>query len=104
MLKKWKLISEKDVSPSKWFPLFRDKVELPNGHVVDDYYLSKLGDVGMVIAVTKDKEVLFVNQYKHAAGEIIYELPAGRLDNNTPLEGAKNELEEETGYVGNEFL
>lgn len=99
-LKKWTLLKEEDVSPSSWFPLFKHTVKLPTGKVVDDYYLSKMGDVAMIVAVTKDKKVVFVRQYKHGAGGIIIELPAGRVrKGNTPEEEAKVELEEETGFV-----
>ncbi len=98
--KKWKIIKEEDISPSPWFPLFKHKVKLPNGRIVDDYYLSKLGDAAMVVAVTKDQEVVFVRQYKHGAGKIILELPAGRIEKgNSPEKTAIEELEEETGYI-----
>lgn len=99
-LRKWKLLEEEDVSPSPWFPVYKHKVELPNGKVVDDYYISKLGDVSMILAITTNKEAVFVRQYKHGAGEIILELPAGRVKKeNTPQDEARIELQEETGYV-----
>lgn len=47
--KKWKVLSEKDVLPSKWFPMKHHTVELASGVVVDDYFISPLGDVAMVI-------------------------------------------------------
>ncbi len=97
--KKWELLKEVDISPSPWFPLYKHTVKLPNGKIIDDYYLSKLGDVSMVIAITKNREVVFVKQYKHGAGEAIIELPAGRIrKSNTPQKEAVLELEEETGY------
>lgn len=103
-LKKWKLIREEDISPSPWFPLFKHTVELPNGKVIDDYYLSKAGDVSMIVALTKQREIVFVRQYKHGAGEIIIELPAGRVKKDTTAEQtAIMELEEETGYVTKEI-
>jgi ADP-ribose pyrophosphatase len=103
-IKKWKLLEEKDVSPSPWFPLFKHRVRLPNGKVVDDYYISKLGDVAMILTVTRNKEVVFVNQYKHGAGEVMVELPAGRIrEGNTALEEAITELREETGYIADKM-
>jgi 8-oxo-dGTP pyrophosphatase MutT (NUDIX family) len=91
------LLEEKDVSPSKWFPLFLHKVKLPDGRIIDDYYISKLGDVAMIVAITKNKEIVFVRQYKHGADDFLLELPAGRIGKKTPEEGAKAELEEEAG-------
>lgn len=103
-LKKWQLLEEKDVSPSKWFPLYVHKVKLPNGKIVDDYFVSKLGDVSMVVAITKDKEIVFVKQYKHGVREIILELPAGRVGKLTPQEAAGEELREEVGIRAEELV
>lgn len=98
-IKKWELISEVDVSPSKWFPLFKDTVKLSDGKIVDDYYVSKLGNVAMILAITIDRKLLFVRQYKHGVQEITLELPAGRIGKKTPDQAAIDELEEETGAL-----
>lgn len=98
-LKKWELLEEEDISPSPWFPLFKHKLKLPNGRIVDDYYLSKMGDVVMILPITVNREIVFVWQYKHGAGEVILELPAGRIKSGYGIEqNAIMELEEETGY------
>src|SRR4030067_3853160 len=95
-IRKWKIIKERDISPSPWFPLFKHKVRLPNGKIINDYYLSKLGDVVMIVPFTKNNEIIFARQYKHGAGEVIIELPAGRIkDGNKPEKEARIELEEE---------
>lgn len=92
------MISEEDISPSKWFPLFRQKVRLPNGRIVDDYYLSRLGDVAIVVPITSRGEMVLVRQYKHAIREIVLELPAGMRKEGTSIEqSAVEELEEEVG-------
>ncbi len=96
---KWKVIKSKDVSPSKWFPIIKDDVELPNGKVIE-YYKSQLAPVVMVVAITKANEVIFVRQYKHGIGEICIEFPAGRIEyGQTPEEAAIAELLEETGIA-----
>jgi ADP-ribose pyrophosphatase len=97
-MKKWKTIKTEDVSPSKWFPIERHTVELPNGKIVDDYFMSSLGNVVMIVPVTVNNEIILVKQYKHAADEILIELPAGYQQKNKTLEeSALAELEEETG-------
>jgi ADP-ribose pyrophosphatase len=97
--KKWKLLSKKDVSPSKWFPIEERIYELPNGKIVDDFTVSTLSDVSLIIPVTKDKKIILVNQYKPGVDEVILQFPGGRLEENHKNfdELAQHELEEEVG-------
>jgi|SRR3989344_1720220 len=97
--KNWKVLEETDVSPSKWFPLFKHKVMLPNKKIINDYYISKLGDVAMIVPITIDGEFVFVRQYKHGVGGVIMEFPAGRIGKNSSEKAARMELKEETGYI-----
>jgi 8-oxo-dGTP pyrophosphatase MutT (NUDIX family) len=97
-MKKWKIIKETDVSPSKWFPVFQHTVELSNGNIIDDYFISRFDDVAMVLPVTSQNEIVLVRQYKHALGEIVIELPAGFQQPGKSIEEtALAELEEEVG-------
>ncbi len=102
MIKKWKTIKEVDISPSKWFPLMKQAVVLPNGKVIDDYYVSPQGNIVMVLPLTKKNEIVLVKQYKHGLGRILVELPAGfQQPGKTLKESALAELEEETGIKAN---
>ncbi len=101
-IQKWEIISEKDISPSPWFPLHVDRVKLPNGKITE-YYAARAGDVAMIIPITRDREIIFVKQYKHGVREILLELPAGRLDNRNPEQAARDELLEETGIIAKKF-
>jgi len=97
-MEKWKIKKVTDVSPSPWFPIELHEIELPDGRVVDDYYLTTLGDVAMVLPFTQDGDVVLVKQYKHGQKEILLELPAGFVqEGKTIMESAVAELEEETG-------
>ncbi len=98
MIKKWTVVNEEDVSPSKWMPVIRHTIKLSNDIIVDDYYFSPLGNVAMVMAVTTENKIILVRQYKHGLGEILVELPGGMQHNNTTIAHcALAELEEETG-------
>ncbi|MGJ5640785.1 NUDIX hydrolase [Formosa sp. S-31] len=97
-MKTWKIISETDVSPSPWFPIQKHTIELPNGTLIDDYYITTLGNVAMVLPITTDNEIVMVKQYKHGIKEVVIELPAGFQQNGKSIEdSALAELEEETG-------
>jgi ADP-ribose pyrophosphatase YjhB (NUDIX family) len=97
-MKKWKVLKEEDVSPSKWYPVFKHKVELGNGKIVDDFYLSIAGDVVDMLPVLKTGEFVLVKQYKHASNDFVIELPGGYIQEGKTLqETALAELEEEVG-------
>jgi ADP-ribose pyrophosphatase len=87
----------------KVFSVFTDKVQEPGGHINVRDVIRHNGSVVM-LAVDESKnpddpEILFERQYRHAAGQFLIELPAGRVEPNEPtLAAAKRELIEETGY------
>ncbi len=97
-MKKWKILKEKDVSPSKWFPVIQHKVKLSDGTIINDYFISPMGKVAMILPITTKNKIVLVKQYKHALGKILIELPAGfQQKDKTLKESALAELEEETG-------
>lgn len=99
MIKKWKLLSKKDVSPSPWFPIEEREYELPDGRVVDDFTVTTLPDVAMIIPILKNGKVVMIRQYKPGIDEISLEFPAGRIEpeHKGITETAMAELEEEIG-------
>ena len=98
-LKKWKLLSKKDVSPHKWLPVEMRSYQLPNGKRVEDFSVTTLTDVSMIVPITKERKVILVNQFKPGVDEVILEFPAGRMESRYKnfLELAQHELEEEVG-------
>ncbi|MBW2094086.1 MAG: NUDIX hydrolase [Deltaproteobacteria bacterium] len=81
------------------FKLIREKMRLPNGTTVDLDIIRHPGAAAMV-PLKDDGSLVMVRQYRHAVGGYIWEIPAGTLDHGeSPLECAKRELIEETGYA-----
>jgi len=99
-IKKWKVLDSDLVLNEKWYRVRRDTVEIEPGKIIDDYYLGLFNDVALVVALTANQHLPLVRQYKHGAGEILLELPAGYIDGGEqPLAAAKRELREETGFT-----
>jgi ADP-ribose pyrophosphatase len=79
--------------------LYVDKIKSPNGRILEREVVEHLDAVG-VAALTKNKEILLVRQYRHAVRTSLLEIPAGLLeDTESPSECAIRELKEETGYL-----
>jgi len=100
-MRKWRILSSAYPVDTKFLRLRCDRVELPSGVVVENYFIRESRGFCVVFALTPDENVLLVRQYKHGIGEVSTELPAGMIDENeTPAACAVRELTEETGYTG----
>jgi len=83
----------------KVFKLLRENVTLDNGVTTDLDLIDHPGASAMV-ALSNESNILLLKQYRHAMGDFIWEIPAGTLDQDeAPLDCAKRELIEETGFA-----
>ena len=90
-------LSSKRVYDGRVLAVDVDEVEEPGGVRATREVVRHSGSVA-ALAVHDDGRVVLVRQYRYAVDEAVWELPAGRLDpGETPLEGARRELEEEVG-------
>lgn len=63
------------------------------------FYLSSPVNAVATVGLTKEGRILLTRQYRHPVRQVIYDLPAGRLNpGESPQDGARREFEEETGY------
>jgi len=90
----WKILDSQYIHPR-----FRiDKVELANGKTFEPI-VFEFRSWANIVALTKNDEVVLVKQYRHGVRENLLELPGGVVDDGeSPLEGVRRELMEETGY------
>lgn len=100
----WKTLSSTYLSDHIYFRARRDRCEMPDGRIVDPYFVVELPPTVCAMALTTDNQVILVEQYRHPIEETILEVPGGFIDaGETPGQAIPRELLEETGYRFSEF-
>lgn len=98
-----KLLSSKERYRAKIFRITHDKAVDPDGFTIERDIVRHSGSAVMM-AVDDKRRILLVRQYRLPARANLWELPAGRLDpGEKPLDAAKRELREETGYTARQW-
>lgn len=101
---KWKVLKSEYLFRRPWLTVRKDCVELPDGRQNPEFYVLEYPDWVNVIALTDDGKFIFERQYRHGLGKTCYEIPAGVIEpGESPMEAAKRELMEETGYGEGEW-
>jgi len=96
---KARVLSSETLFKGRVFTLKRDRVSEPSGIVTTREIIEHPGSV-VVLPVLADGRIVLIRQYRHAAGQYLWELVAGHKEpHESPLAGAHRELLEETGYT-----
>jgi ADP-ribose pyrophosphatase len=79
-MKTWQVIKSEYIYQTPFGNLRSDKVALPNGHIIENYYVNEFPDCVNMVAIIKNNEIILVKQYRHGGKDVFIEVPAGKVD------------------------
>ena len=101
----WKRQSSKPIADCRVFSVREDFCARPSDGETHNFFVIEAPDWVNVIALTKEKNVVLIEQYRQGTEEITLEIPGGMVDaDEEPEKAARRELAEETGYESSEFI
>ncbi len=99
----WETVESKQIADCRIFKVREDSAQ--SGDKTGKFYIIENPDWVNVIAITKDSEIVLIEQFRHGIGETILEIPGGMVDAGEEAEtAARRELLEETGFAAQEFV
>jgi len=99
-----KKLSEETIHDNPWWSYKHDTYEKPDG-TQGDYYYGQTHGVSMVIPVRADGRIVLTLQHRYLVQRQSIELPAGGVEAGTePIDAARRELREETGWEAGEMM
>lgn len=100
--RRWKVLESEYLHRRPWLTVRKEKLQMPDGTVVPEYYVLEYPDWVNIIAITREGKFIMVKQYRPGIEETCFELCAGvsEKEDASPLVSAQRELMEETGYGG----
>ena len=98
----WEIRSSEFIYNSRWLTVRKDAVRTDKGIDIDDFYVLEYPTWVNVIAITDKGQFVIEQQYRHGIQQPVFEICAGVCEREEkPLDTAKRELLEETGFSGN---
>ena len=98
-------VASEEIFDGQVVHLYKYDISLPNGKPATREVIRHVGAVA-IVPMTEDGKVVIERQFRYPLNRVITEIPAGKLDSKSEdrLSAAKRELEEETGYLADEWI
>jgi 8-oxo-dGTP pyrophosphatase MutT (NUDIX family) len=103
---KWKPVQSECIQHFRVFDLMRETYISPRTGDPYPFYVLQTWDWANIIPITEDNQVVMIRQFRAGTRSITLEIPGGLVDpeDRSPLEAARREMREETGYDSDEIV
>lgn len=101
----WQVLESKYSYRDRWLAVRSDTVRVPNGTILSPYHTIEFPEWVCAIALTPEREVVLIEEYRHGIERLSVELPCGTPEDEGEevLDAMQRELLEETGYASEEW-
>ena len=101
----WQVLDSKYSYRDRWLAVRSDTVRVPNGTILSPYHTIEFPEWVCAIALTPEREIVLIEEYRHGIERLSIELPCGAPEDESEdvLDAMKRELLEETGYASQEW-
>ena len=101
----WKVLESKYSYRDRWLAVRSDTVRVSNGTILSPYHTIEFPEWVCAIALTPERHIVLIEEYRHGIGRNSFELPCGtpEEEGEDVLAAMKRELLEETGYASEEW-
>ena len=102
MIKPWEKVSSQPLGDFRIFRIRSDRLISPRTQQAHDFFVIDCVNWVNVIALTPDRQLVMIEQYRHGSKTVELEIPGGMIDpkDASPEAAGLRELREETGYAG----
>lgn len=102
MVQKWPVLKVEPLGDFRIFQIRRERKRSPRTGAEHDFFVLDCPGWVNVIALTPDRQIVLVEQYRHGTDTVDLEIPGGVMDPHdpSPIATGERELREETGYAG----